>query len=177
MARNGATGPLARRGDAGEEVDIKEPELRIGLIPRVPAEQADGKGCGHLHVGGGAAGKADNAGAGDGDEGGVKVAAAAKAPHVEIDEGRHDEGETSRGQARAPVVDAEILKDEHGAPVVEGGFLEPGASVEIGSDAGAEPLFESVGGIEADEHLVGDLGIARLVGADQAEAIAAEPGA
>ena len=79
-----------------------------------------------------------------------------------------------RGQAGAPVVDAEILEDEHGAPVVEGGLLEPGMAVEIGGDAGAEAVFEGVGRVEADQHLVGDLRVTGLVGADQAEAVAAQ---
>ena len=47
--------PLGQRGDAGKEVNIEEPELRVGFIPRIPAEQADGKRRGHLHIGRGAA--------------------------------------------------------------------------------------------------------------------------
>ena len=35
--------PFGQRGDAGEEVDIEEPEFRVGFIPRIPAEQADGE--------------------------------------------------------------------------------------------------------------------------------------
>jgi hypothetical protein len=104
------------------------------------------------------------------------VAAAPEAAHVEIDERHHNEGEAAGRKSGAPVVDAEFLKDKHGAPVVEGGLLEPGLAVEIGRDAGAEPAFEGVGRIEADEHLVRDLRVPRLVGADQAETVAAEPG-
>ena len=180
MMRDGQEGrhrTLGQGGHAGEEVDIEEPELGVGLIPGVPAEQADAEGRGHLHVSGGAAGEADDAGAGDGDERGVEVAAAAESPHVQVNERHHDEGEGGRGQAGAPVVHAEVLKDEHGAPVVEGGLLKPGVAVEIGRDAGAQtwPL-RVCGGVEADQHLVGDLRIAGLVGADQAESVAAQQG-
>ena len=97
-----------------------------------------------------------------------------ESPHVQINERHHDEGEAGRGQAGAPVVDAELLKDEHGAPVVEGGLLQPGAAVEIGRNAGAQPPLSVCGGVEADQHLVGDLRIAGLVGAHQAEAVAAQ---
>ena len=79
-----------------------------------------------------------------------------------------------RGQAGAPVVDAEVLKDEHGAPVVERRLLKPRMAVEIGRDAGAQAVFEGVRRVEADQHLVRDLRIARLVGAHQAQAVAAQ---
>ncbi len=163
-------------GDAGEEVDIEEPEFGVGFIPRVPAEQSDGERRGHLHVSGCAAGKADDAGASDSDERGVEVAAATKSPHVEIDERHHDEGEGGRGQAGAPVVHAEVLKDEHGAPVVEGRLLKPGVSVEVGSDAGAEVAFEGVRRVEADEHFMRNLRVAGLVGSNQPKTVAAEEG-
>ena len=169
-------GALGQSGHAGEEVDVEEPELGVGLIPGVPAEQADGERRGHLHVGGRAAGEADDAGAGDGNEGGVEVAAGAESAHVQVNERHHDEGEGGRGQARAPVVDAELLKDEHGAPVVEGRLLQPGPAVEIGGNAGAQLALEGVGVVEAGEHFMGDLGIAGFVGADQAKAIAAQQG-
>ena len=86
----------------------------------------------------------------------------------------HDEGEGGRGQARAPVVHAEVLKEKHGAPVVERGLLQPGMAVEIRRDAGAQPALERVRRVEAHQHLVRDLGIARLVGAHQAQAVAAQ---
>ena len=132
---------FGQRGHAGKEVDIEEPELGVGFVPGIPAEQADGEGRGHLHVGGGAARKADDAGAGHGDERRVEVAAGAESSHVQVDERHHDEGEAGRGQARAPVVHAEFLKDEHGAPVVERRLLKPGMAVEVGRDAGAEAVL------------------------------------
>ena len=122
---------LGQCGHAGKEVNIEEPELGVGLIPGVPAEEADGKRRGHLHIGGCAARKADDAGAGDGDERGVEVSAGPESSHVQVNERHHDEGEAGRGQAGAPVVDAELLEDEHGAPIVEGGLLKPGAAVEV----------------------------------------------
>ena len=136
--------PLGQRGQAGKEIDVVEPEFGAGLIPGVPAEQADGQGRGHLHIGGRAAGEADDAGAGDGDERRVEMAAGAESSHVQVDEANHDEGEGGGGQAGAPVVDAEVLKEEHGAPVVEGGLLKPGTAVEIGRDAGDEAPLEGV---------------------------------
>ena len=80
--------PLGQRGHAGEEVDVEEPELGIGLVPCVPAQQSDGQRRRHLHIGGGAAGKADDAGAGHGDQRRVQVAAGAESPHVQVDERR-----------------------------------------------------------------------------------------
>ena len=115
---------FGKRGQAGEEVDVIEPEFGIGFVPGIPAEQADGQRRGHLHIGGSASGKADDAGASDSNEGGIQVAARPKSPHVQVDEAHHDEGEGGGGQASAPVVDAEILKEEHGAPVVKCRFLQ-----------------------------------------------------
>ncbi len=129
---------------------------------------------GHLHVGGGAAGKADDAGAGHGDQGGVEVPAGAESSHVQVDQGRHDEGEAGGGQARAPVVHSEFLEHKHGAPVVEGRFLEPGVTVEVGSDTGAESPFEGMRRVESVQHLMSDLGIARLVRAHQAQPVSAQ---
>ncbi len=80
----------------------------------------------------------------------------------------------ARGQAGAPVVHAEVLKDEHGAPVVEGRFFKPRVAVEIRRDAGAEAVLEGGRGVEAHQHLMGDLRVTRLIGAHQAEAVAAE---
>jgi hypothetical protein len=71
-------------------------------------------------------------------------------------------------------VDAEVLKEKHSPPIVEGGLFKPGVAVEIRSDAGAKAVAKGMGGVEPAEHLVGDLRVARLVRADEAEAIAAE---
>ena len=158
----------------GKKVDVVEPELGVGFVPRIPAQQPDGQRSGHLHIGGRAAGKADDAGTGDRDQRRVQVAAGTESPHVQVDEADHDEGECGRGQPCAPVVDAEVLKEKHRAPVVEGRLLQPGMAVEIRGHAGAQPPFQRVRRVEADQHLVRDLGIARLVGAHQAQAIAAE---
>ena len=166
--------PLGQRGYAGEEVDVEEPELGAGLVPCVPAEQSDGQWRGHLHIGRGAAGKADDACAGDGDQRRVQVAAGAESPHVQVDERHHDEGEGGRGQPGGPVVHAEVLEDEHGPPVVERRLLQPGVAVEIGRDAGAQPALERVRRVEPVQHLVRDLRIAGLIGAHQAQAVAAQ---
>ena len=169
-------GAFGESGHAGEEVDIEEPEFGVGFVPGVPAEETDGKRRGHLHVSGSAAGEANDAGAGDGDDGRVEVSAGPESSHVQVDEGRHDEGEAGGRETGGPVVDAELLKDEHGAPVVERRLLKPGVAVEIRSDAGAKPALDGVGGVEAVEHFVGDLGVARLVGAYEADTVAAKNG-
>ena len=118
--------------------------------------------------------EADDAGAGHRDQRGVQMPARPESSHVQVDERRHDEGESGGRQARAPVVDAEVLKQEHRAPVVERGLLQPGMAVEIGRDAGAQAALEGVRRVEADQHLMRDLRIARLVGAHQAQAVAAQ---
>src|SRR5450631_1069701 len=102
------------------------------------------------------------------------MASGAESSHMQINEGGHDEGEACRGQAGAPIVDAELLKDEHRAPVVERRLLKPGMTVEVGRNAGAELPFDRVSGIKAVKHFVRDLRIARLVGAHQTEPITAE---
>jgi hypothetical protein len=71
-------------------------------------------------------------------------------------------------------VHAELLKDEHGAPVIQGGLLKPRAAIEVRSDAGAKASFHGMGRVEADQHLVGYLGIAGLIGTHQAQPIAAQ---
>ena len=50
----------------------------------------------------------------------------------------------------------------------------PRMPIQIGSHAGAQPFTQGVGGIEANQHLVRDLRIARLVGANEAETISAQ---
>ena len=57
---------------------------------------------------------------------------------MQVDKRHHDEGEGGRGQARRPVMHAEVLEDEHRAPVIERGLFQPGLAVEVGSDAGAQ---------------------------------------
>ena len=167
---------LGQRGQPGKEIDIVEPEFRIGFIPCIPAEEAYGERCGHLHVGGGASREADDACAGDSDECRIQMAAGTKTTHMQINEADHDKGEGGRRETGTPIVDAEILKKEHGAPVVESRFFKPGMAVEIRGDTGAELVAEGVGGVEAAEHLVGNLRIARLVGTDETQAVAAEDG-
>jgi hypothetical protein len=71
-------------------------------------------------------------------------------------------------------VDAEVLKEEHSAPVIESGLFKPGVAIEIGRDACPETVAEGVCGVESTEHFMGDLRVARLVSPDEAEAIAAE---
>ncbi len=115
-------------------------------------------------------------GASHGNDGGIHVAARAEPPHVQINQRHHDEGEGGGGQPCRPVVHAEVLEEEHGPPIVEGWLLQPGMAVEIRRDTGAEAVFQSVGGVEVAQHLVGDLGIAGLVGAHQAHAVAAQEG-
>ncbi len=98
-------------------------------------------------------------------------------------------------EAGGPVGDAELLEEAHGAPVVEGGFFEPGLAVEDGGDGAAEDAVDGVadvGGAEAardhfgmghvagfgvgGEHLAGHLGITGLVGADETQLVAAKDG-
>ena len=91
-------GAFGQGGGSDEEIEIEEPELAVGLIPCIPAQHADAEGRGELHVGRCAARKADDSGAGGGDERGVKLASAAEAADVEIDERDQDEGEAGEGR-------------------------------------------------------------------------------
>ena len=102
------------------------------------------------------------------------MASGTEAAHVQIDQADHDEGEGGRGQPGAPVMHPELLKEEHRPPVVKGRLLQPGQAVEIGGYAGAELVFKRGRGIHPVEHLVGNLGIARLVRAYQPQPIAAQ---
>ncbi len=133
--------------------------------------------------------------AGGGDEGGVEVASGAEAPHVEEDEDDEGEGRGGGGKTGGPVGDAELLEEAHGAPVVEGGFFEPGFAVEDRGDGAAGDAVEGVANVfrakaagdhlgvddvagvgVRGEHLAGDLSVSRLVRADEAELVAAEDG-
>ena len=60
-----------------------------------------------------------------------------ESPHVQVDETDHYEGKGCGGQACAPVVDPEILKQKHCPPIVEGGLFQPRMAIEIGGDTGA----------------------------------------
>ena len=79
-----------------------------------------------------------------------------------------------RGKAGAPVVDTEVLKEKHGAPIIERRLFQPGTAVEIGRDAGIQAALEGMRRIEVHQHLVRDLGVARLVGSHQTQSIAAQ---
>ena len=102
-------------------------------------------------------------GAGGGDQRRIQLSSVAEAPDVQVDEHHQHEGEAGRGQARRPVVHAKFAEGEHGAPVVESRLFQPGMAPQDGRDV-----------VAAREHLARDLRIARLVGADQAEPIAAK---
>jgi hypothetical protein len=60
-------------------------------------------------------------------------------------------------------VNAEFAEREHGAPVIERRFLQPGFAVEDRGDK-----------VVAGEHLAGDLGVTGFVGSDETERGAAE---
>ncbi len=160
---DGSYGTFGERGNADEKVEVEEPEFLVGLIPGIPAEHADAEGRRHLHIGRCAAGKADDAGARSGNQSGIQLASRAEAAHMQINQGDQDESKTGGREPRRPVVDPELQKGEHGAPVVERGFFQPGMAPKNGSDV-----------VVAEQHLAGNLRVAGLVGANQAEPIAAE---
>ena len=174
MARNGATGPFGQSRQSGKEINIVEPELGVGFIPRVPAQQADRQRRCHLHVGRSATGKADDPDARHSDQRRIQVPARTESSHVQVDEADHDEGEGGGRKTRAPVVNAEVLKQKHGAPVIESWLLKPGTAIKIGSDAGSEPVFNRVRGVEPHQHLVRDLRVAGFVSAHQPNAVATQ---
>ena len=96
--------------------------------------------------------------------------------HVQVDEADHDECECGGWQSGAPVVNTEVLKQKHCAPIVERRLLQPRTAVKIRSDASTQAVFDGVRGVESVEHFVRDLRISRLVGAHQSEAITAKKG-
>ena len=132
--------------------------------------------------------------AGRGDQRRIELASGPEAPHVQEDQHDQQERAGGGGQSRGPVGDAELLEEAHGAPVVERRFLQPRMAVEdrcdgSGVEAAEGVLDESLRleaarddlGVDlmADlgvrvQHLAGDLRVARLVGADQADCVAAE---
>ena len=170
-------GALGQRGEAGEKVNVVEPELGAGFVPGVPAQQTDGQRGGHLHIGGSAARKAHDAGAGHRNQRRIQMPARPESSHMQVDERHHDEGKGGGGKAGAPVVHTEVLKEEHGAPIIECRLLQPGTAVEIRRDAGIQAaLDERMRRIEMHQHLVRDLGVARLVCAHQAHSVAAQNG-
>ena len=185
----GCNRTLGQCGERAEEVEIEEPELLAGFIPGVPAEHADGKGSGELHVGRGTARESNDGGCGGGDEGGIQVAARPKAPHVQKDEEHHAERAGGGRQARNPVLNAELLEKAHGAPVIERRLFQPGVAVQDrrnGAGLGAVPGRAKIFPVQrarvdlriavrdaavmvGQQHLVGDLGVARFVGTNQAD--------
>ena len=82
--------------------------------------------------------------AGGGDQSGVEMASGAESPHVEEDEDDEGEGGGGGGKPGGPVGDAELLEEAHGAPVVEGGLLEPGLAVEDRGDGAAEMQWKEL---------------------------------
>ena len=129
-------GALGQRSQTGKKVNVVEPEFGAGFVPGIPAQQTDGQRGGHLHIGGSAAREAHDAGAGHGNQRRIQMSARPESAHVQVNERRHDEGESCRGKARAPVMYTEVLKEKHGAPIIECGLFKPGTAVEIGRDAG-----------------------------------------
>src|ERR1035437_8206377 len=104
------------------------------------------------------------------------MAAGAESSHVQVDERHHDEGKGGGGQARAPVVHAEILKEKHRTPVVKRWLLQPRMPVEIRGNAGAEPAFQCGGSVEPVQHFMGDVGVSWLVRAHQSPTVTAKDG-
>jgi hypothetical protein len=169
-------GPLGQRGEAGEKVNVVEPELGAGFIPGVPAEQTDGQRGGHLHICGRAARESHDAGTRHRDQRRIQMPSGPESPHVQVDKRRHDKGKGSGGKTGAPVVHTEVLKEKHGAPIIERRLLQPGTAVEIRRDAGVQASLQAVRRIEVHQHFVRDLGIAGLVGSHQAHSVAAQDG-
>ena len=139
------------------------PALISRLIPAEPGQQRETERRGQQHVRGGGAGEAENQHRGGDHQGGVEPGGVADAAHGE--EGSEDEqgGGDGRRDARGPVGNSKERVGEHLSPVEEDGLLKPGVAVEDGSDP-----------VVAGEHFAGDLGVARLVGAEQSDAGEAE---
>ena len=53
-------GALGEGGGCAEKVKVEQPEFLARFVPGVPAEHPDTEGCGELHIGGGAAGEAED---------------------------------------------------------------------------------------------------------------------
>ena len=165
---------LGQRGETGEKVNVVEPELGAGFVPGIPAQQTDGQRGGHLHIGRSAAREPHNAGAGHRDQRRIQVPARPESSHMQVDERHHNEGKSGGWKTGGPVVHTKVLKEKHGAPIIECRLLQPWTAVEIRRDAGIQAALQGMRRIEVHQHLVRDLGIARLVGPYQTQSVAAQ---
>ncbi len=78
-------GALGEGGRTDKEIKVEEPEPGAGLVPGIPAQHADAERGGELHIGGSAAGEAENARAGGGKQRGIEVAAGPEPLHMQVD--------------------------------------------------------------------------------------------
>ena len=76
---------------------------------------------------------------------------------MQINQNDQNEGEFGGGQARRPVVHAKVFEGEHRPPVVEGGLFQPRLAIQ---DWGNK--------VVPCQHFPGDLRVARLIRANQA---------
>ena len=155
---------LGKRSQSKKEIEPEQPSLLFPDVPAVPAQHGDRGHHRQRHVGGSAAAVADDHGGRCGDERRVELHAAAEAPHPDIDEDDQQGREHRSRQTRRDVGHfARRLVSEHGAPVIQRRFLQPGVSVQDGGNP-----------IVPRQHLARDLRVARLIGAQQTDQLNAD---
>ena len=84
--------------------------------------------------------------------------ARAKAAQEKINGDHHQRGIQRGRKAGSPVADAENAVGQHGLPVIEGGFFQPGLAAERGRNP-----------VVTGKHLSRYLRVTRLVGPEQAK--------
>ena len=188
---------LGQRGQRAKKVKVEQPEFLASLVPRVPAQHANGKGRGKLHVRRCAAREGDGGRRGRRDQRRIKMSTGPKPPHVQENQEHHAERAGGGRQPRGPVAHTELFKEAHGAPVVQGRFLKPGMAVQNrrdGAGLGAPPRRAQVlpaqrtrnplcvavrhaAVMMRQQHLVGDLRVPWLVRPDQPDLRPGDDGA
>ncbi len=155
--------PFRQCGRAVEEVEVKEPEFLVRLVPRIPAQHANAERRRKLHIRRGAARKRDNARAARRDQSSIQLPAGPEAPDMQVDQRYKDERKARRGQARRPVVHAKLLERKHRPPVVQRRLLQPWLAVKNRCDV-----------VVAPQHFARNLRVARFIRAHQPEAVTSE---
>ena len=157
--QEGCDGALGESGGGTEEVEIEEPELFAGFIPGVPAEHADAEGAASCMSVEAPREKLSMA-----TEERVMRAASRWPPGrkrrmCRKDEEDEEAGTGGGGEPGGPVGDAELTKEAHGSPVVEGGLFKPRLAVEDGRDGAGDEALVGIADVVCFEAVREELGV------------------
>ncbi len=157
-SKRGSDRAFGEHRDGDERIKRREMAAAPAFEPCVPTEHCDGERDGQWQVHGRGAGVADDSRGTGQHQRALEFESWAEAAKEEIDGEYQREAIDRRRQSRCPIADTENLVRDHCLPVIEWRFFQPRAAAQDRCDP-----------VMAGQHFAGDLRIAWLIRADQAE--------